>query len=1176
MNEFINKIIEENSGAGTLFVLKGYSITNLGRNMIDIQKTMDNKIARLFSLMQEDSPLIAYDEFVCLFPLLLEQYKKIIIIENAQFWNLFIPDALLSESISEKLLNHFSEETDVDPESIGLSEYLQVYSNYLQTEKGIACCYNLDDSMLKNPKVSRMIYPGERKQLEKDNTSHQYVNICTEEDYFDLLMNLQTGDNVYSVSWENYIAGKEIICRYLEILNALYPKRLYETSAVEKTQNAENHRQEVFDILNRYWHYDSFRSFKTYDLDALKNKEKKVNETSQEQIINDLIEQTENCINGKDHRDIFVTAPTGSGKSLMFQIPAIYLAEKYNLVTLVITPLIGLMNDQVQALSAHGYSGAETINSDISPVVKQEILERVANGTCHVLYLSPESLQARSDIEQLIGNRKIGMIIVDEAHIVTTWGKQFRPDYWYLGDHVRKLRQNQTKREDDPQSFVIATFTATAIYQGNEDMYHETINSLHLLEPITYLGYVRRNNISIDISEVSVIKNKVEYEIDKYDSLIKSIKLALFREPQQKMLIYFPTVTLIESFYSYCFAKGLGNYVTKYHGQMDASQKDENFQNFRDGKKKIMIATKAFGMGIDIPDIAYVCHFAPTGNVCDYMQEIGRAARKESIEGHAVYSHMANDFKYINRLHGLSAIYHYQLVEVIKKVLEIYQETRYKSINGSKYLRKKNSMLIDAESFAYIFETPLAQKDDSELINKVKTAMLLIQKDFEMRKAYSPFTMRPIPLFAQGYFSMKSSLQKKLNEEFPDSVRLADHSQNIYEVNLKAIWDNRFSDQISFPKFKYMLYTKDETLDFAEMHEMIPAMKIDVYPEENGDSAFERITNALRSVVRKSISENVYVYTKDIVKVIKEQAGVGDHLAQSFVPVVIASMDTFAKQYSKRMNNRVYKGNETKNGEHLYLFLAASGEYFSWLERNYRYIMDNVKNNVLYVMNDTGNSSKSKEIITAMGVLEACDVLSFKALGGNNSQIYIHVNDTKDMQMIKDRPYRYKNRLLEMINSRHKESVKMLTFLFENGFSSDQIWDHLENYFLGILPDALTEKKTNKQKSEDSSESYDSLRFQIGESLQEDYPTWTDVLSIFDKPIIRELTAEGSIPVADYYQGELIIGDSVAEACLVWYKQQIALTDGEETASFRKIAEENGWLCIPLDEAQVSDISHRF
>ena len=152
----------------------------------------------------------------------------------------------------------------------------------------------------------------------------------------------------------------------------------------------------------------------------------------------------------------------------------------------------------------------------------------------------------------------------------------------------------------------------------------------------------------------------------------------------------------------------------------------------------------------------------------------------------------------------------------------------------------------------------------------------------------------------------------------------------------------------------------------------------------------------------------------------------------------------------------------------------------------------------------------------------------------------------------------------------------MLTFLFENGFSSDQIWDHLENYFLGILPDALTEKKTNKQKSEDSSESYDSLRFQIGESLQEDYPTWTDVLSIFDKPIIRELTAEGSIPVADYYQGELIIGDSVAEACLVWYKQQIALTDGEETASFRKIAEENGWLCIPLDEAQVSDISHRF
>ena len=98
----------------------------------------------------------------------------------------------------------------------------------------------------------------------------------------------------------------------------------------------------------------------------------------------------------------------------MFQLPAMYLAEKYNLVTIVITPLIGLMNDQVQALNDRGYYGARTINSDISPVIKEEILEEVANGECNILYLSPESLLSRSDITQLIGSAE-GTEIVENS-----------------------------------------------------------------------------------------------------------------------------------------------------------------------------------------------------------------------------------------------------------------------------------------------------------------------------------------------------------------------------------------------------------------------------------------------------------------------------------------------------------------------------------------------------------------------------------------------------------------------------------------------------------------------------------------------------------------------------------------------------------------------------------------
>ena len=192
----------------------------------------------------------------------------------------------------------------------------------------------------------------------------------------------------------------------------------------------------------------SFRSHSYYDVAKLENGDKDTINISQEQIVSDLVTQVETCMNGRnDFRDLFVTAPTGAGKSVMFQLPAIYLAENHNLLTIVISPLIGLMNDQVKNLEIKNYKYARTINSDISPVIKQDIIEKVASSQYHILYISPETLLSRSDVEQLIGDRTIGMIVIDDAHIVTTWGKQFRPDYWYLGDHITKLRKIQLDKK---------------------------------------------------------------------------------------------------------------------------------------------------------------------------------------------------------------------------------------------------------------------------------------------------------------------------------------------------------------------------------------------------------------------------------------------------------------------------------------------------------------------------------------------------------------------------------------------------------------------------------------------------------------------------------------------------------------------------------------------------------
>lgn len=336
--------------------------------------------------------------------------------------------------------------------------------------------------------------------------------------------------------------------------------------------------------------------------------------------------------------------------------------------------------------------------------------------------------------------------------------------------------------------------------------------------------------------------------MDKFDDLVEQINTALMRG--QKTLIYFPTVALINRFWAYCGTKAIGEYVSRYHGQLDALEKNEAFEKFRNGQAPIMLATKAFGMGIDVPDIAVVIHFAPTGNVCDYMQEIGRAARTSDIEGHAVYHHMRNDFKHINRLHGLSTIRPYQLVEVIKKVLELYQQQRREDRRPT--TRKRNEMLVDADCFSYLFEN--GQSDAADLTNKVKTAMLLIQKDYENR-GFAPFTVRPIPLFVFGFFSVSSAVQSALTHKYGKCLELVYEPDSVCKVDLRRIWEKSYKAHMSFPKFKYLLYTKSPELSFNSSYDLIPAISVEIYFEENFEGTIKNYMSALKNIVSQSITK---------------------------------------------------------------------------------------------------------------------------------------------------------------------------------------------------------------------------------------------------------------------------------------------------------------------------------
>lgn len=457
-------------------------------------------------------------------------------------------------------------------------------------------------------------------------------------------------------------------------------------------------RQPIVDVLKRVWGYESFRNLKMYkDL----NINHDVIEISQGSIIETVVQQAEQAYYGnKDNvKNVLLTSPTGAGKSLLFQLSAIYLAEKYGLLTLVISPLVALMNDQVEGLK--GYDAIATLNSNKTAAEKETILKGVREGTVNILYLAPELLLSYT-INSFIGDRKLGLLVVDEAHTVTTWGRDFRVDYWFLGDYLRKAKRILK------YPFPIFALTATAVWDptGKNDMVFDTIRSLNMDPCIKFIGVVRRTNITFEIESSNISKN---YEEKRKQLTIKRIHEAL--DADRKTIVYFPFRRTVDSIVMSEEVEDIRDKVARYHANLFPEEKTLNAEAFRNGSKPIMCATKAFGMGIDVSDIREVYHHAPTGCLSDYVQEIGRLARDPHIKGIAKIDFSPNDFRYIRKLHGLSAIKPYQLMQVLKKLMAIYR------ING-----EKRNMLISSSDFAYIF--PLATPDGVD--QNLKSCLLLI------------------------------------------------------------------------------------------------------------------------------------------------------------------------------------------------------------------------------------------------------------------------------------------------------------------------------------------------------------------------------------------------------------------------------------------------------------------
>src|SRR5690606_9085620 len=288
-----------------------------------------------------------------------------------------------------------------------------------------------------------------------------------------------------------------------------------------------------------------------------------------------------------------------------------------------------------------------SINSTLDAINREKIIQDTQERNIDILYLAPELLLSY-DIRHFIGERSIGMVVIDEAHLITTWGRDFRVDYWFLGDHSAQIRKYGQR------FFPIVSVTATAIYGGENDMVFDTIDSLNLHNPHVFIGEVKRNDIKFLINNYEEFNKN--YETKKKKQTVAYLRTAY--ENSIKTLVYAPYRKTIDQMVQY---NDIRNRVRAFHSGLTSSEKNNVKKNFSENIDLQVIATKAFGMGIDISDIQMVYHHAPSGLLPDYLQEIGRVARREDITGYAALNFSNKDLNYSRILHGLSSIKKWQI-----------------------------------------------------------------------------------------------------------------------------------------------------------------------------------------------------------------------------------------------------------------------------------------------------------------------------------------------------------------------------------------------------------------------------------------------------------------------------------------------------------------------------------
>lgn len=326
------------------------------------------------------------------------------------------------------------------------------------------------------------------------------------------------------------------------------------------------------------------------------------------------------AIAGKSLLAIF---PTGGGKSLTFQLPALMEGRNVHGLTVVISPLQSLMKDQVDNLAYRGITDAVTINGLLDPITRANCIQRVINGDASLLYIAPEMLRSKT-VERILMNRHVVRFVIDEAHCFSSWGQDFRVDYLYIGKFIREYQEKKRCKIPIP----VSCFTATAKQKVIQDICDYF--KLHLgIDLELFASSASRTNLHYSVIHSDTDEDKYV----KLRSLIASCSSpAIVYVSRTKRTIELAAKLSRDGFKSLPF-----------NGKMDADEKIKNQEAFMTDKVRIIVATSAFGMGVDKKDVGLVVHYDISESLENYIQEAGRAGRDPEMNARCYVLYSDND-----------------------------------------------------------------------------------------------------------------------------------------------------------------------------------------------------------------------------------------------------------------------------------------------------------------------------------------------------------------------------------------------------------------------------------------------------------------------------------------------------------------------------------------------------